>query len=838
MRLVIAEKPSVARDIAKVLGATTRGDNCLIGDKVRVTWCFGHLVELADADTYHARYKSWRLEDLPILPECFELASRPDALDQLERLSGWLTDGEHTEVINACDAGREGEYIFGLVYAWSASTLPVQRLWISSLTPDAIRQGFATLAPGSDYQSLLAAARARSQADWLVGINLTRLLTLLARKRAPGSKTPVTPVGRVQTPTLALIANRARAHDTFVPETFFTLEAEFSHQGSSYTGVLVNIETTQPERFMDPEKARYVRELIETCPSAVITRVDVKDSSTSPPLLFDLTSLQREANILWGWSAAKTLEVAQELYEVHKLLTYPRTDSRHISQDVADELDASIQALASHDELGEHASACVLPKTWTKRHVDPSKVSDHHAILPTSLDATHKTLGDDARQLYTLVSRRLLASLATPVLAQNTTVITRIGLEQDANDPDVARFLTRGRRILEHGWQLIEPPKSTKKDDALIPSWVTPDLDVSVEQARAKEGTTRAPALLTEASLLRAMETAGASLEDEEANIAAALHQVGGLGTPATRAGTIEGLMRRKLAMREGKSLRPTELGASLIHALAQDGQLTSAATTGKWEFALRKVEHGEYTEEHFLAHIRRFVQRQVSHYLAHPPALSLSAAPSLGACPRCGEQVLQNDDWVWCTRRSTTGEGGCDFIVNRKLNGASVPLDYIKMALASTPPRTPLIQGFRSRDGKSFSAQLELAWDADQKRWRWFHIFETAKAAGTCPVCSANVLHKGARAWCTKNCGWSIWTEVAKKKLSTAQVKQLLTNKSVGPIKGLTSKSGKKFEALLVLRAPNTNAKDPWKISFDFENTPKPKKRKSARRKSTRKGR
>ena len=855
MRLIIAEKPSVARDIAKVLGATTRGSNCLTGNGWRVTWAFGHLVGLASPSGHHPSWSTWDLKHLPMLPECFELEPLDSGRDQLEAIRGWLTDGEHEDVINACDAGREGELIFGYIYEWCQATLPIKRLWISSMTPQAIEQGFASLADGRSYRPLLEAAKARSQADWLVGMNGTRLMTLAARRAYPHADVPTLSVGRVQTPTLALVVERAKAHEAFTPSTFYTVEVTFqTPSGSRYTGVMVH--PSQDEgvgermRFDSKEEVAHLCALLERCTHGHVARLEAREQKTAAPKLFDLTTLQRDANTRLGLSAARTLQVCQALYEKHKLLTYPRTDSRHVTPDLADTFAGLISGLTTHPEFGSHAAALALPETYPKAVVDASKVTDHHAILPTSacqepgLPERLEDLEADELAIYNMVCTRLLAALSPPERYETTTLVTRIG--------DEALCVTRGKRVIAQGWRAIEsPPKDDERDGeavAKIPADLEERDQVSLDGVRHKEGVTRAPKLLTEATLLRAMETAGRSLDDAE--FAEAMKSTGGLGTPATRASTIEGLLSRKLIVRQKKNLVPTALGKTLIQALGAFGALTSAELTGKWEHALERIATANYDAASYMTQIEKFVQQLVAHYISKPPSLALPERESLGTCPSCGGAVRSKEHIVWCSNYANTS---CDVVFSRRVAGLELTDAHVRALLEDG--KTPLIQGFRSKSGKTFAARLALierpppepsspgvvslqaAKEAKRKQsgWKLEFVFDPPEPIATCPACEReSVMRRGKRIECgEEGCSFALWVEVAGKLLTDKQLGTLLSKKKTGTIAGFKSRENKPFEAALVLEPPSKSQADKeqkWRVSFDFSS-------KGAKKKGRKKG-
>lgn len=714
--LILAEKPSVARDIARVLGVTGREQGCLYNAHYRITWCFGHLVELAPPEHYHESWGRWQLEELPMIPERFELSPTEAGLEQLERVKSWLTDGSCGSVINACDAGREGELIFGYVYEISGSILPVQRLWIASLTDEAIREGMADLKPGELFAPLLASARARSEADWLVGLNATRLLTLSARQSQPTSRVPVLSVGRVQTPTLALVVRRDQAISAFLPRTTFVVEALFrTPEGSTYEGVMHQGEPLALCEYERREQAREVTERLSPERQGHILSVESVESLRQAPQFFDLTSLQREANTRLGYSAQQTLDLAQSLYEKHKLLTYPRTDSRCITPDLARTLGERVASLRQDEALSELASTLTVDVSGlSRRLVNAEAVTDHHAVLPTSTPAHRARLSAEERAIYELVARRMLAALSPAARIGTSRVVTRLG-EWD--------FVSRGTQVLEAGWMRMEPPARAlqgeeSRDASGLPAELSRGVRVESMRVRDEPRTTRAPARLTEASLLRAMETVGKSLEQEE--LQEALRE-GGLGTPATRAGMIETLIARGYVEREGKSLRSTALGRSLVGAFEAFPALISAELTGQWEAALEQIAENKVNAQEFMGQVRRLTEGVVAHYQRHPPQLELPEPESVGSCPACSRALHLSEKNLWCEGRRSKS---CEFVLWREV--ASKKLTDGQMKELVEKKKTRVLKGFKSKQGHPFEARLELL--ECEGSWRVQFLFEEEK--------------------------------------------------------------------------------------------------------------
>ncbi|MCP9495661.1 MAG: DNA topoisomerase 3 [Pyrinomonadaceae bacterium MAG19_C2-C3] len=598
-RLIIAEKPSMGRDIAAALGATRRGDGFIESGSDIVTWCIGHLVELDDPEAYDARFKSWRGEHLPIIPEAFKYHPAERTAKQFHIIKELLARADVTTVVNAADAGREGELIFDLVYSLARCRKPIERLWISSLTRDAIIEGFNNLKPATHYAGLRDSARARQQSDWLVGLNATRAQTIKARTIG---RDGVYSLGRVQTPTLALIVRRDREIKDFVPTDYFEVHADFKATAGSYRGVHTNAKGET--RFDKKEEADAIAAKV-TGKHGTVEKVERKATRERPPLLYDLTTLQRAANARFAFSAATTLELAQSLYE-KKFLTYPRTSSRHLSSDVAKDIQAHVEATRIGRYIPFVETIINVGKLkLTARHVDDKKVTDHHAVIPTKQLIRGDNLTIDEKRIYDLVARRFLAAFYPDAELERTTITTIVEGE---------KFTTRGTVIVKAGWREVDPPgrntnaerAANKIDDdedadaGELPRVVKDDA-VDVTKAEATPKQTKAPPRFTEASLLGAMETAGKKIEDDELRLAM---KDSGLGTPATRAAVIETLIKREYITRDKKSLTATVKGISLVAMLPSE-TLKSAELTGQWERKLAQMARGEYSFAAFMSEVK-----------------------------------------------------------------------------------------------------------------------------------------------------------------------------------------------------------------------------------------
>ena len=630
---VLAEKPSVARDIARVLGADKRGEGYLHGNGYVVTWAIGHLVSLAQPHEIDPQWRQWSFDRLPMLPGQWPLVVYERTKDQFEVVRKILISPRVSRIVCATDAGREGELIFRYIYEAAQSNKPVSRLWISSLTPDAIRKGFDKLRPGSEYDRLADAANGRSRADWLVGMNLSRAYSLLYREELS--------VGRVQTPTLAMLVDREAALRCFVSEDYVEVVARFQGREDpdkgSYEGTWYRPKTgsgrekdAQANITRLPADGEEADRIIVRARAgvAVIESISSETQRMQPPLLYDLTELQRHANRLFGFSAQETLDLAQALYERHKLISYPRTDSRHLSADVGTTVAGIVPAVSAN--YPKQLAAGTGVRTLGKRYVDDSKVSDHHAIIPTAVSPGSANLTEKERKIYDLIGRRFLMMWHEDYLQAVTTVITSITQESF-----VDRYRTTGTLVQQMGWKVLdlgaegrkrEPKRGSEEKDQeqVLPIHLAKGQLQDVADILAKKKKTKPPKRFTEGTLLTAMQTAGQSLDEKE--LSEAMKETG-LGTPATRAATIEVLLKRGYIVRAGKSLEATEKGIHLIEVVHPE--VKSPAMTGQWESFLKKIQHGESQLQPFLDGISQYVHSVVSKVRETSPVRPSAAAPT-----------------------------------------------------------------------------------------------------------------------------------------------------------------------------------------------------------------
>ena len=662
--LLIAEKPSVGQDLARVLkGPFQKKEGWLEGPEDVITWAVGHLVQLAEPDEYDPKFKRWRMDDLPIVPDRFKLVIRDErSRKQMSVVSAQLRRDDIDLVVNACDAGREGELIFAYLYEKSAAKLPVQRLWLNSMTTQAIRSAFASLRPASDYAKLEEAARSRSEADWIVGMNATRAATIRLRSSFDGAVS----LGRVQTPTLAILAQREQEIRDFKPEPYWVVDARFktvSEPDRTYYG---RFHAGANPRVKSAQEAEQIVAAAQS-QTGEITKLEKRETKERPPLLYDLTSLQSHASSLFGFTARRTLAAAQRLYEEHKALTYPRTNSRYITSDMIGDI-KPIAALVGQQR--EYASAAQyvtgLDMLPLGRVVNNEKVSDHHAIIPTRADRhpVDKMDADD-RRIYDLVVRRFLGVFHPDAISENTRVETTVASHV---------FRTRGKVLLVPGWrgvygEIAESDASQEDDEGREQQ--LPKLEQG-ESARAEkvisEGKeTKPPRRYSDGSLLRAMETAGKLVDDEELREAM---KDSGIGTPATRAAIIERLLQVGYIERDARALVVTEKGLNVIRLLGEHA-LTSPSLTGDWEHRLTNIETGQDSREKFMSDIVKFTEGTVHELDTKLKDVRIPRA-NLGPCPVCGQDINENRKGYSCWSRD---DPGCGFVIWKSKAGKQLPV-------------------------------------------------------------------------------------------------------------------------------------------------------------------
>lgn len=814
--LVIAEKPSVAADLARALGGKAARAEFFEVDDYIITSAVGHLVELCLPNKMTGgKGLSWKLDALPIIPEEFELQPIARSTDRLGVVKKLLKKPEVTIVINACDAGREGELIFHNIIQLTGCTKPVKRLWLQSMTKEAIQEGFAHLRDDAEMKPLAAAAVCRSESDWLVGINSTRALTAVNSGQGGFQ---LTPVGRVQTPTLAILVEREEKIRGFVPKTYFEVHAEFSVAAGSYAGRWFDEgfrkseeegdgADKKAERLWDRARADEIR---TKCTGKTGVIEETKKATTqASPLLYDLTTLQREANGRFGFSAKRTLQLAQRLYEHHKVLTYPRTDSRYLPEDNLPAVKAAFKSFEDKD-LRKHAQHA-LDQNWvikTGKVFNNAKVSDHHAIIPTG--ASVAGLDDVEAKLFQMVAQRFVAVFYPPARFDVTTRITRVEGEP---------FKSEGKVMTDPGWQAVYGKQASGEEDAkmLVPvSGTAPNLESArTDSVEVIEAQTRPPARFNEATLLSAMEGAGKLVEDEELRDAMSQR---GLGTPATRAAIIEGLLGDGYVLREGRDLTATSKGLALIHLLRHMGiaVLTSPELTGEWEHKLKQMEAGEFNRPEFMEEIRSFTRDIVAKAQGFTDDAE-GAFPDLEVtCPKCGKGPFKENVRQFKCR-------SCDLSLWKSLAGR--PLDRAEITDLLTKKTVGPLDGFRSRFGKPFSAELEF--DPEFKLKFVFGEREgdpaaeaairNSEAIATCPVCKKGTIREGVTSYvcdqsigAEKSCEFRTGKTILQRSIPREEIVKLAETGRTNLIAGFVSKKGRKFAAYLKL--------DGKKVGFEFE--------------------
>lgn len=618
--LVLTEKPSVAKDIARVLGCKRSGNGCIVGEKYIVTWALGHLVTLADPEAYDDKYKNWRMEDLPMLPGRMKLVVIGQTSKQFKAVISLLSSAEVSDIVIATDAGREGELVARWIIQKANCRKPMRRLWISSQTDKAIKEGFASLKPSSQYDNLYRSAQCRAEADWLVGLNVTRALTCKHNAQLSA--------GRVQTPTLAMIVRREEDILRFRPKDYFTVKADFGEYTALYK------DGKGQARFADAAAAKEVADSVRG-KRGVLSEVKKVYRFKAPPAAYDLTELQRDANKKYGYSAKQTLSLMQSLYETHKLLTYPRTDSRYITKDVAATLPERLRAIAI-GPYKDAASAVLHSKPLqTKYIVNDAKVTDHHAIIPTEQYVDLNKLSREERHIYDLVVRRFIAVLSAPFEYDEVQVKITVGRYN---------FYTKGQSVKSAGWKAVYDSTLADDDDDSEPDLAAQRLPAlsqgaaaAVKEVRVCAGKTSPPARYTEATLLTAMENPVSQVED--GRLRDALKTAGGLGTPATRADIIEKLFNSFYIERRGREIFPTSKGRQLIGIVPPD--LKSAELTAKWEQQLSLIAEGKANDRKFIEEMRGYASslvQAVKSSTAEYKHDNMTREP----CPQCGKYLLE----------------------------------------------------------------------------------------------------------------------------------------------------------------------------------------------------
>lgn len=828
MKVVVAEKPSVARDIAAVLGATVKKDGYFEGNDFAVTYALGHLVTIAEPVDMNTAWGSpWSLEQLPMIPEEWKYRITDKGGTQFRVIKNLFADPSTTGIVCATDAGREGEHIFRLIYQLTGSNKPVERLWISSLTAESIKDGFKKLKPSTAFDDLANAAKSRAHADWVVGLNFTRAYTTINRQLCT--------IGRVQTPTLALIVERQKLIDSFKSSNFFEVMASFDPGfGAKYITPGAEPQTRLP----DKASAERIVDDIKKHSSGTVKSVANVEKRNKAPALYDLLTLQKEANKRFGYTAQETLDIAQSLYEEHKLISYPRTESRHLSTDMIDQLPgiliSVLKGAISTKEIKEAFKGInLIPSTITadelrsrlgKAYVDDAKLTDHHAIIPTDKALT-ANLPERQFNVYQLIATRFLSIFLPPEVRDETTVIIGIGEHS---------FRSRGVVIREIGWTVVEPKKDAGAADAAkdgaeqagakakgkskakekdkdkdneeqqLPP-LAKDQELAKRGEELKEGKTSAPKPYDDASLLTAMKNAGQELDDED--LASYMKQ-SGLGTPATRAAIIERLLQTGYIERNKKYVLPTEKGISLIENV--HGKLKDVGLTATWEQQLKDMQDGKLTPDVFENAIGSFVKQLLPDVIEKTDRLPDSVkAEDLGRCPQCQKgAVRMTPKGAGCSRWMD----GCKFTIWNELAGKKLSDSLIKELFENR--KSKLIKGFKKKDGSgTFDAKLVIGDDFKVKLE--FLQADGDGGIGPCPKCKEGILRTtpkgiGCNRW-REGCNFSIWRETYGKTLTDDQMKELAKNGRTKLIKGFQKKDGSgSYDACLMLSAE-------FRVQVDF---------------------
>lgn len=803
--LIIAEKPSVASDIAKALGGFVKQGDWFESENHVVSSAVGHLLELALPETHDVKKGKWSFSNLPVIPPHFELRPIERSESRLNVLLRLIKRKDIGRLVNACDAGREGELIFRYIVQHAKTKKPIQRLWLQSMTQPAIREGFEKLRSDHDMLALADAAKSRSEADWLVGINGTRAMTAFNSKEGGFY---LTTVGRVQTPTLAILVEREEKILSFKSRDYWEVHARFGAKAGEYSGRWFDVEfkkqddaEKRAERLWDAKAAETIRATCDGKPGSV--REETKPSTQLSPLLFDLTSLQREANGRFGFSAKNTLGLAQALYEKHKVLTYPRTDARALPEDYVPTVRQTLEMLKE----GPYVlyAGQIIKSGWVranKRIFDNSKISDHFAIIPTLQAPKHLT--EPEQKLYDLVVRRFLAVFYPPAEHLQTTRITEVASHH---------FKTEGRVLKNPGWLAVYGKVTQEENENLPP--ISPGEKVKSLQVDSIPNQTKPPARYSEATLLSAMEGAGKLLEDDE--LREAMGQKG-LGTPATRAAVIEGLLKEEYVHRNGRELVPTPKAFSLLFALKHFGvsEITSPELTGDWEFKLKQMELGRLKRDEFMGHIESVTRDLVSR-IKNGDIPDTAFATVEAPCPKCGSVVQENYRKFQCQ--------SCGFNLWKVISGRAWAAEEVA-ELIKNRIIGPLT-GFRSRMGRPFTALLKLT---DEQRIEFDFgqsrpeeeggetpDFSAQKTLGACPKCGSRIYDSGMAYVCEKavgsprTCDFRSGKIILQQQIAREQMEKLLTTGKTDLLNRFISKKGRPFKAFLV-KTPG------GKVGFEFQ--------------------
>ena len=823
-KLIIAEKPSVATDLQKVIGGMerkkTEAGDYFENDQFVVASAVGHLLELSVPEEYDVKRGKWTFAHLPLIPPRFELKPITKTASRLKLLGKLIRRKDIAGLVNACDAGREGELIFRYIVQSCRSKKPIERLWLQSMTPAAIKYALAHLRTDSEMMPLAEAARSRSEADWLVGINGTRAMTAFNSKNGGFF---LTTVGRVQTPTLAVVVSRESEIRSFQSRRYWQVEAEFQCKAGAYKGIWQDLSFRKqeskpwlkPDRIWDRETAE---EIARQCAGKQgMVSETTKRTKHSAPVLFDLTTLQREANNRFGFTAKTTLALAQALYEKHKVLSYPRTDAKCLPSDYVGEAKKTLSLLSKLPAFHRVAEQ-PLDGGWVRpdpRVFNTAKISDHFALVPLA-DHLPSKLTEAEAKIYDLVARRFIAVFYPAAEVDETVRVTTV---------QGHAFRTKGNVLVKAGWREVYGVTAGSASEGLVP--VQPGETVSAASAEVLEKQTQPPARYTEATLLSAMEGAGQMVEDDELRSAM---QEKGIGTPATRAAIIEGLILQKYLLREGRELRPTAKAFELLSLLRglKIEELSEPSLTGEWESRLAKIEKGALSREEFMAGIRDMTERIVAAAKQYEGDTVPIENPIhlKNRCPACGGEVVET-----FRRYACTGPG-CNFSIPKHPGGRTFEPEEVEELLEKR--EIGPLQGFVSKMGRPFAASLRLTGKPDYKLEFAFENSkpeesepedsdsQPAEVVGVCPVCGGKLLQGASAYVCenaqgdTKKCTFRMGRTILQQPIDRNQLEKMLASGKTDLLQGFVSnKTHRKFSAYLRLDGKG-------KVTFEFEDTPR----------------
>jgi DNA topoisomerase III len=807
--LVIAEKPDVAVKIAQaIIGKYTKKDGYFEGNGYLITFAVGHLLGLAEPEVYNERYKKWDLNDLPIIPNQFLLAPNPKASKQLKVISNLVK--ECTDVINACDSAREGELIFRYIWQYLKINKPIKRLWISSLTKSAIQEGFRNLKPASEFENLYKAARSRSQADWLIGMNGSRAFTT----KFGNTGQPLS-VGRVQTPVLAMIYDRQSAIENFKPQKFYEVEATFSQGDVTYKGIWIH-----KDRIFEKEKAEFIAKKVAG-KQGIIINFESTNLNETPPLLFDLGDLQQEANAKFGFTTDHTLQIAQLLYEKHAAITYPRTNSNYVAEDNIPVMHKVLDQLkgTAYDALVQKASKNLV-HPQNKNICRPDEIEDHHAIFPTENIPQLFDLTKDEQRLYDLIVRRFLSHFYPDALYKKHSIITEV--ENENFRTSVKELLDKGWKVVYDTFQIGSNDETEREEDNLELTEeikedfrVDPNKPVNCINSETIERTTTPPKWFTEGSLIKAMKTAGKEITDE-----ALRKELKGLelGTPATRSKIIETLKKRGYIELNKRKLVVTDKGKSLIETIRNTDLtiLTSPEMTAVWEKYLRSISIGQGSETQFMSSVRQFAEKIVAKVKEHQGISKDAFINNIGSCPACKEgKIVESPRAYGCSRYKE----GCKFTIWKEQFNKTLTIKNIQDLL--TKGKTPELK-FKNKNGKEYIAKLVLqdletgkiglefkdnphspTLRNDSQNKKHDQLANTnshqSDSLGKCIVCTTGeIIDKGAAYKCN-SCEFVVWKKISGKTLPISQIRKLIKTGQTDEIVGFISrKTGKQFKAPL----------------------------------------